>query len=297
MSIQFVVPFVCGIVGGVYLAMSPRFGQPLYHYRIFNEWRSKPDESERIRREVNDFYHKHKVTHNIKAADGKNMHAWLFENKFTNELVLYCIGRCSNIANCLDSVEALLASGFSVLIFEYRGFGLSDKQAPTVASICEDGLSAFDFATKSKEEGGLGYTSDQLVVLGESLGGGVASYITQHRSPKGLIIQSGFGSLRRIGRDMMPLLWLYPKQLYPKLSLDNEAVLAEKHPPVLIIHGMKDNVIPHYHARKNHDAARGWKRVVFLPETTHHVLGEADLKIYADALMEFRRALWKGDAA
>ena len=271
------------LLGLAYLAISPKFAKNwLYHKKIFKSEEDNPCRFDLLE----EFKHSNKTQHFFPAIDGKRMHGWLFRNDKTRDIALYCIGRTSCITNCLENVAMLLEGGYSVFIFEYRGFGESEgtpKKHPSIESICEDGVTAYDYVVK-----GLGFSAEDVTVYGESLGSGVATHVTTKRNMRGLILQSGFASLKRIGEHMMPFLKVYPRWLYPRLHLDTEQTLRRGHPPLLIMHGQKDEVIPYAHAEILFKAASGEKRLVALPNSMHRFIWHTDQRLYTTAIREFR---------
>src|SRR5262249_24453256 len=150
-------------------------------------------------------------------------------------------------------------TGSSVLIYDYRGFGRSEG-VPTVEGVCDDAMSAYNFLTKNE-----GLHSDEIVIYGESLGVGVSTYLASLRPCAGLILQSGFVSLYRIARAVMPLVAIYPEALFPDQGLNSLALLKGKHPPLLIIHGAHDGVVPFRHAEDLYAAASEPKKFLPLP--------------------------------
>lgn len=279
-------------LGLAYLAISPRFAKSwLYHKKIFKNEVANPERMDLLEA----FEHSDKSQHFFPAADGQKMHAWMFRNNRSKDVILYCIGRTSCITNCLENVAMLLNSGYSVFIFEYRGFGESEgtpPSLPSVESICQDGIFAFDYLVYD-----LKYRAEQITVYGESLGAGVAAHITRSRPMNGLILQSGFASMKRIGEHMMPFLKVYPKWLYPKVHLDTEHTLRQAHPPLLILHGQKDEVIPYAHAEILYKAASGIKRLVALPHSMHRFIWHTDQELFVNAVSEFRQSLGKTQVA
>ena len=283
------------VLGLAYLTVSPRFAKTwLYHKKIFKSEENNPCRLDLL----DEFEHAtDKTQHFFPAADGRRLHGWLFRNKRSSDVVLYCIGRTSCITNCLENVSMLLDAGYSVFIFEYRGFGASEghpKKHPSIESICEDGVTAFDYVVRS-----LGYRAIDVTVYGESLGTGVATHITTKRNMRALILQSGFASLRRIGEHMMPFLKAYPRWLYPKVHMDTEDTLHNAHPPLLILHGQKDEVIPYEHAEILFKAAAGnnEKRLVALPNSMHRFIWHTDEQRYIDAVRDFRSSQRRKGAA
>lgn len=272
-------------LGLAYLVLSPRFAKSLYHKKIFKNEVENPCRFDLLEA----FVHSDKKQHYFRAADGKRMHGWMFRNNKSRDVILYCIGRTSCITNCLENVAMLLESGYSVFIYEYRGFGASEgfnKKQPSIESICQDGITAYDYMVYD-----LGFRASDITVYGESLGTGVASHISLTRPMRGLILQSGFASLKRIGEHLMPMLRAYPKWLYPKVNLDTERTLRGSHPPLLILHGQKDEVIPYAHAEILFAAASGIKRLVALPNSMHRFIFHTDQELFTKSVSEFRLSL------
>lgn len=178
------------------------------------------------------------------------------------KLMVYFGGRRSNFHKNSFRAEALLKTGLSVLIFEYRGFGEAPGRA-TSKSILEDGLAAYDAVVS------LGYAPENIVLYGESLGVAVASYVCSKRQSSAVILQSGFGSLDVQIRDMIPPLRIYPRFMFPRQNLSAVASIAGKHPPLLILHGDHDPVVRKKHAFWLASAAGPDTTLVILHGATH----------------------------
>ncbi|MGH9551458.1 MAG: alpha/beta hydrolase, partial [Terriglobales bacterium] len=214
----------------------------------------------------------------FRAVDGKRLRGWLFKHPTSKRVWLYSIGRSSDIPKNLEYVRMLLESGASVFVYEYRGFGQSEGQ-PSVRRICQDGLSAYDCLTRQ-----LGYTADQIVFYGESLGGSVATYVCARRRAAGIVLQSTFASLERIAKEMVPALKVYPRAMFPRPLLDTAQTLQGQHPPLLIMHGVLDNVIPLHHSLLIFGAASEPKQVVHLKHSLHTKINITDREEFVHAL-------------
>lgn len=180
----------------------------------------------------------------------------------SQKLVVYYGGRRSNQVKNLIRANALLKTGASVFTFEYRGFGDAQGRA-TVNSLLEDGLAAYDAVISS------GYSAEQIILYGESLGAAVAAYVSSKRSARGLILQSGFSSLEVQMKDMIPLLRMYPQFMFPELQLSTVDSIRSSHPPLLILHGDNDSVVDKKHSEWLAKAAGPGTRLVILPGATH----------------------------
>lgn len=196
---------------------------------------------------------------------GQNkLHGWLFEKPGAAKTVLVSHGNAGNLTHRTELVKMLLDCGASVFIYDYRGFGLS-KGSPTVDGCCEDALAAYDYLRYTK-----GVPARAIVLYGESIGTGFTSQLASKRDCGSIILQSGFLSLPKIGKEKIPLLSVYPNQLFPFNPLDTLAYLKAKHPPVLLIHGTLDNIIPSKCSDELFKAASGEKYLVKLPKAGHN---------------------------
>lgn len=159
----------------------------------------------------------------------------------SQKLIVYFGGRRSNRAKNLIRVQALLNTGAAVFTFTYRGFG-EEKGHASVDSLLRDGLAAYDAVKR------MGYKPAQIVLYGESLGATVAAYVSSKRNVSGVILQSGFASLEVQMKDMIPILRVYPRCLFPKHDLSTVQSIQPGHSPLLIMHGDQDSVVDKKHA-------------------------------------------------
>ena len=288
-----------GVLAAAYVALSPRGAKRLYEKKVFKKG-VRGEEIEDYRQEaLDDYAAAHKSQHCITAIDGRRMHGYLFRNPNVPQqqdefLIVYSMGRCSNISNCLDNVSMLVDSGWSVFIYEYRGFGMSDEMEPTLQGIADDAVSAMNFVVDK-----LGYTYDQITPYGESLGGGSTMYLVSRlrrmrRDLEGLVLQSTFTALRDIGRDMWKVLWIYPKFMHHHPRMDNREELADLQPdelPLLILTGAHDAVIDKKHSHSLFAAAPEPKFMTVLEHSEHRHIWLTDRENYVRSLTQFREFL------
>jgi uncharacterized protein len=286
------------VAGAAYVALSPRVSRKLfYEASLFN---NKAGNSRFSHEVMEAFAWWHKSEHWITASDGKKFHGYLFKHESSEDVILYCIGRTSTITNCLSHVAMLLESGYSVFIIEYRGFGASDKIKTHVETICEDGRRALTYLINK-----LGYKPEQITLYGESLGTGVASHVLdayqQTKSKEqanlaGIILQSGFQSLEAVGRQMFWLLRGFPGILFPRnpYGLDNGLIMRGKHPPLLVLHGKKDQTISWLQADALYKQASEPKFLRYLENSDHRDMAQVDRELYVATVSEFRTQIRLG---
>lgn len=264
----------------LWIYLSPRVSPGLYESKLFHP--------EKERGKIADLRAFNAVPNHevfFLANDGKRLHGWMFTNPGATKIFLLHPGNAGDIARRLDFIKMLLQSGVSVFAYEPRGFGMSAGK-PSVSSICEDGLSAFDYLTVT-----LGYNPNRIILYGVSLGASVASYVSTHRWVRAIILQSGFSSLEQIAKEHVPLLRIYPSWLFPRPVLDNEGIMSMPHAPLLILHGGLDNIIPFAHSKAIYDRAASPKQFVPCPNSTHLAIDPQDRRLFVGALTQFVQGL------
>jgi uncharacterized protein len=200
----------------------------------------------------------------VQIQSGKTkIDGWLFETKGADKIVLVSHGNAGNLAHRAVIADALIEAGLSVLLYDYQGYGRSEG-SPSVKNVCQDGVAAYDYLIEK------GYKPESIILYGESLGCAVATNISSQRKAAGLILQSGFSSLRNIACEKYLLFNAYPPFLFPKPRLDSLAVLKKPHPPLLIMHGRHDYTIPYTHSEKMYETAVGKKSLVIFDDAGHN---------------------------
>lgn len=149
-----------------------------------------------------------------------------------------------NGGNRLNRVKLLLlmnSLGCDALIFDYRSYGGSGG-SPSEEIMAADSHRIWNFA---QEE--LGYDHQQIIILGQSLGGGVSTRLVsalceQGSPPAGFILQATFTSLVDAAKHRYP--WLPINLLlverYPSIDRIPKVTC-----PLLFVHGRKDNIVPY----------------------------------------------------
>ncbi|MGD9681205.1 MAG: alpha/beta hydrolase [Candidatus Obscuribacterales bacterium] len=197
------------------------------------------------------------------SADGKKLHGWYLELPGARKTYLFSHGNAGNISQRLLPIAALLESGGSVFIYDYQGFGRSEGRA-SFRSLVPDGLAAYDYLRDKLHADPAG-----IISYGESLGCAIATKIMEERPVAGVVLQSPFSSLVETARDKLPWTVLYPETLFPQRFLDNVHPYEKDHPPLLVLHGSRDSLLPERYAREIIAHALEPKRLELMPGTGH----------------------------
>jgi fermentation-respiration switch protein FrsA (DUF1100 family) len=208
------------------------------------------------------------------ASDGVRLLAWHLPGPRPLAFLLLH-GNAGHRGDRLPWIRALGATGASVLAVDYRGYGGSG------GSPSEDGLlSDAEAGARWLDEQGAG----ALVVVGESLGSGVAVGLAARHPAAALVLVSAFPSLVPIARKAYP--WL-PVGLLMRDSFECSSKLAALDVPVLFVHGEADTIVPVTLGRALFEAAGGPKEWWALPGADHNDLPYADLPAFVQRVESF----------
>lgn len=125
--------------------------------------------------------------------------------------------------------------GFTVLMGEYRGYGRSAGKASR-QRIGRDYIRFYDMLAAMPM-----VDADRILFHGRSLGGAVLAELAQHRMPAAVILESAFSSIKAMAYGAPDFLLTD--------NYDTGAAMARFEGPVLILHGLQDQVVPAEHAR------------------------------------------------
>jgi uncharacterized protein len=189
------------------------------------------------------------------TEDGVRVHGWYFPNQDANYVVVLSHGNAGNISGRIAIAETLLNSGASVLMYDYRGYGNSEG-SPSEEGLYKDIEAVVEYL-KSEQ----GYTEQQVVMYGRSLGGAVAAYAATQYDLGGLVLDSAFKNLRAMVREVYPFV---PARLAKYDFPTDEYIQQLGDLPVMIMHSPNDEIIGFHHGRSLYELAGGPKRFVEL---------------------------------
>jgi fermentation-respiration switch protein FrsA (DUF1100 family) len=216
----------------------------------------------------------------FQTADGLKLHGWFFpadpDSSRRHYVYLLCHGNAGNISHRLQHCAALLDTGAAVFIFDYRGYGRSEGR-PGEEGTYTDAQAAHQWLRRE------GFAAANIIALGESLGGGVASELALRESVDGLILQSTYTSITDLGAELFP--WL-PVRWLGTIKYDTRSKLPRIHVPVLVMHSRADSLIGFHHAERNF-AAASEPRMMWEIGGDHNRFLEGDRVRYIEGLNKF----------
>lgn len=160
----------------------------------------------------------------------------LFSPSEGNNLVVFFHGNAESACNWRYlGVNHINPLGYDVLAFEYPGYG-GDPRTPSKREI-GGALGEVNAWVEAADY-------DRVVVMGYSLGTGVASLYAEEFGADKLMLFAPYDSIYNvaIGQGLV-----FPRFLLRE-NFDNVAALSGLDTPVTILHGLEDTVIPAHHS-------------------------------------------------
>ena len=192
--------------------------------------------------------------------------------------ILFCPPAAGTIHGRLQSqLYDLQTLGYNVFAFDYRGFG-RNRGRPTESGVYEDGLAAYHYLVDA-----MGVEPSRVILAGRSLGAAVAVELGTKVRSAGLLLLSTLDSVPAAAARFYP--WA-PVNWLASLRFDSAAKARRVHGPVLMVHGIHDQLIPIVVARALFKALPEPKLMV---ETSgsHNRAGFGDGAPLAQALARF----------
>jgi len=233
----------------------------------------------------------------IESADGERLWAWELQPAFTETgpkafaaevqgqrplgRILYFHGNGGNLSLWAPVLAEIARHGYSVLAFDYRGYGRSTGH-PTETGLYRDVdavLERFWSGTDS---------SRPVIYWGRSLGVAMAAYAATVRAPDGLILESGFPDVRSLLGDslLMSGLSRFSGYRFPAATF-----MQRVSAPALVMHGDDDRVIPYEQGRLLFERIRGRKSFVTIRGGDHNDASPRDARTYWAAVNDFSAGL------
>ncbi|ERS06273.1 hypothetical protein Q667_09915 [Marinobacter sp. C1S70] len=230
----------------------------------------------------------------LDTADGETLHGWWLP-ALTDEpakgTIYYLHGNAQNVSAHILNVAWLPEKGYNVFTLDYRGYGQSTG-APDIEGALHDAETGLRWLTHQE------HTEDRpLYLLGQSLGGALsialASEWTQRNEQPtldGIILDGTFSGFRYIAREKLDLFWLtWPFQYPLSWTIPNDyegtdRIAGVSPVPVMIIHSVRDGIIPFEHGVRLYEAAEQPKE--FLQTDTPHAATFV-IPAYREAVLEF----------
>jgi len=181
----------------------------------------------------------------LEASFGR-VEAWLLEARASSPILVYAHGNGELIEHWVTPMEQFRAAGVSVLLVEFPGYGHSEGR-PTRATLAETVERAFDHLTERP-----GTDPARIVAVGRSLGAGAAADLARTRPVAAMVLMSSLSSATDVAWRSFRV-----PPFVVRDRFDVAGAVRGFVGPVLLMHGVRDEVLPFDHARRIAEARPG----------------------------------------
>jgi predicted esterase len=185
------------------------------------------------------------------SSDGSPVLVWRLRAPVPQpKVALIFHGNSSNVAMFQPVQRWLASQGITTYSMEFRGYSGSDSGWPSEQALYEDAEVVFKLMLREEK-----IEASQAMVLGNSIGTGIASHIAAQYHPKVLVLLSPYTSLPDVVARYRLLGFLTPFMWYEFPSERNISALHST--CVVAAHGRQDTTIPFNHSEKLQQAYVG----------------------------------------
>ena len=179
----------------------------------------------------------------FRSKDNTKLVGWylrkpiMLPNSGPDRTVLVCHGNAENVAQSAGYTGACFreALGADVFAFDYRGYGKSEG-SPHEAGVLADSEAALEWLCEKT-----GKSPDEIILVGNSLGGGAAVHLASKCGCKMLILQRTFSSLTDAAQHNYP--WL-PVRYFMRNQYPSCDKIKNCRQPLFQTHPAEDTLIP-----------------------------------------------------
>jgi pimeloyl-ACP methyl ester carboxylesterase len=180
------------------------------------------------------------ASHELVTPEGGAPALFLPPPSLASPVVVYLHGNNGQVGTSRSLGETFRRAGAGFLALEYAGYGLAGASGPpSEAHIVDRALRTLEALER---QGRL--ERARVVLAGQSLGTGVAVALAARGWGRRMLLVSPFLSLPALGAERFP--WA-PVRWLMRDRYDSALVAPEVAVPVLVAHGIHDEVVPYAH--------------------------------------------------
>ncbi|MBU2645834.1 lysophospholipase [bacterium] len=193
--------------------------------------------------------------------DGIFLHGWLIRkgSHAQSPLIIYYGGNAEEVSGNLLDLERFPPA--SLLLMNYRGYGKSTGK-PSEDNLVSDAIFVFDEIVRKE-----GIDPRQVLLMGRSLGSGVAVQVAAQRTVGGLILVTPFDSLVEVARSHYPI---FPVGLAIRHRFESAQLAPKIKAPALILMGSADRIVPNRHSKALAKSWGGSVNVITIQNADHN---------------------------
>lgn len=193
----------------------------------------------------------------IPSFDNTKLRIWLADGNKQKPTILFFHGNAYQNSFFAQNLLPFIKEGYTVAMMEYRGFGGTDGHLHQ-SNVFKDASVVFDWLKQQNYP--------HIIVYGYSFGCAVSVGLTTIRTPDKLILTAPFASLIGLVKEKpVPFAGMVLRDYYP-----SDDFIKNYKGPLLIIHGLRDRLIPYHHSEILYENSPSAKKTLVLLKDTGH---------------------------
>ncbi|MCZ8330369.1 MAG: alpha/beta fold hydrolase [Flavobacterium sp.] len=177
--------------------------------------------------------------YNISSYDGKKQNGLLFKTVNSKGIIFYLHGNAGSLDSWGNNAKIYTDLGYDIFFLDYRGFGKSEGEIKNQGQIFRDINIVYDKITST-------YKNKQKVIIGYSIGTGLATYLASLKNPDKLILQAPFYNFLEFTEGTVP----YFPDFLKKFQFETNKYIVEIKAQIYIFHGNQDKLIHHNNSER-----------------------------------------------
>lgn len=203
----------------------------------------------------------------VQMQDGTLLSGWIVGSQPANksQLLIYFGGNGDELSHMIGSFQQY--PDWSVVLINYRGYGQSEGK-PSEKHLLSDSLEIYDYF-KARPD----YKHAKLVVMGRSMGTGVAVNLAENRPVAGVILTSPYDSVVSVAQEKLPMV---PVKVLLRNKFDSITRAHFVSVPVLVLIANNDEMIRTWHSQVLAEAFAGTVLVQEIAGANHDSIMQED---------------------
>ncbi|RYD96857.1 MAG: alpha/beta fold hydrolase [Sphingobacteriales bacterium] len=202
---------------------------------------------------------------NIPVDEQTTLNGLLFKTGVPKGLIIYLHGNAGSLASWGKVASTYTDLNYDVFIYDYRGYGKSEGTIKSEAQLFTDNQKVYEYLAH--------YNYKKTIIIGYSIGTGMAARLAATYPPDLLILQAPYYSLTDLVQHSFPVL---PSFLL-KYKFETYKLLNNCSFPVLLFHGDQDEVIYPHSSEKLLKVLKPADRLILLKGQGHNgITGNPD---------------------
>ena len=171
--------------------------------------------------------------HSVEVGDA-TLNVLCFHKSNAEGTIIYFHGNAGALNTWGDVAYDFERFPYNLVVFDYRGYGKSTGVVSSEEQLRIDAERIYNFVDER-------FGSGKRVIVGRSLGTGIASWLATRYPPEILVLETPYETLP----DLVKIIYPFVPRLLVKYELANRKWIQDVSYPVHLIHGDRDDLIPH----------------------------------------------------